>query len=195
VGEKSVKYENIRFGNFSMFLLFIFTSGCAGVDSRYPNSWPAIDVTLSQCPSIQGNYKTKGPATQLAPEESSFLKSRLGFNDGIALLTNVNVISIVQPDADSLVIEAKVEDTVVGRTNLSSVRGDWHCENGRLFLAERKIYFSNGTSRYHGNSKFSLARAGNGALIGEETRSMIGVVNLNPVLDSPHFWFMWPKVN
>jgi hypothetical protein len=218
VTEHSVKTKKICFGNFFLFSLSIFLSGCAGVDSRYPNSWPAIDVTASQCPSIEGSYKTKGPATQLAPEESSFLKSRLGFSDEIALLRNVNIISIAQPDDDSLIIEAKTADgvdrrkivqpesdsliiesktkgAVVGRKNLSSVRGDWHCENGRLFLAEMRIHVSNGTSTYQGNSKFSLGRASNGALIGEETRSMFGVVNLNPVIDSPHFWFMWPKVD
>jgi hypothetical protein len=195
VTKNSVESKKIFCGSFFLFSLSIFISGCAGVDSRYPKSWPAIDMTSSQCPRIEGSYKTKGPATQLAPEESSFLKGRLGFGNEIALLANVNIISITQPDDDSLMIEAKADTAVVGRKNLSSVRGDWRCENSRLLLAGKKVSFSNGTSSYFGNSQFSLGRASNGALIGEETRSIIGVISLSPVIDSPHFWFMWPKAD
>jgi len=177
----------------SLYVLIFFVSGCAGIDSKYPNSWPAVEVASSTCPAVEGSYKTKGPATEMAPEESSFLKSRLGFSKDIALLTNVNIISLKKPEGDTLEIEAKADGTVVGRRVLSSARGEWRCENDRLFMADRKVSFANGTSSYFGTSKFSLSRAKNGALIGEETRSMVGVISLNPVIDAPHFWFMWPK--
>jgi hypothetical protein len=177
------------------YALAFLVSGCAGIDSKYPNSWPTIDVTSSACSSVEGSYKTKGPATEMALEESSFLKSRLGFSNDIALLANVNIISLRRPDGDTLEIEAKADGTVVGRKTLSSVRGEWRCENGRLFMADRRISVSNGTSSYFGTSKFSLGHAKNGALIGEEIRSMTGVISLKPVIDAPHFWFMWPKAS
>ena len=171
----------------SILFLCILCSACVS-NEEYPDDWPPVVVSDTECPDISGIYMNTGlyaSTNEHSFERGEGLSDYIGGNYG-AVGTLFEYVVISQSDAEEIYatlhhihnLNDTTHKTYDTRTLFREL-GHFVCEDGRIWITETAwgagspLY---GVGRF--KTRIGLAKAKDGSLIGEIQSSGGGVVFL-----------------
>lgn len=118
-----------------------------------PAAWDAPSGrTVGSCPQIRGTFASEGLETGLqdlcrrGAGDAGRWNCSHRLDEQFRFPRPAATVSILQPDADTVILQGRDAAGVIVETPFSRSRGDFACDAGRLIFATRQSLFAGGDS-------------------------------------------------
>ena len=109
----------------------LITDVATGVDSVYPEDWPAISETTGECPDLSGRFENTGLATFLLEPEEELLTVQI-----LGMPTHPEYVSLESRE-DGLTIEFAIREDLQVSRFFSKAEDQVRCDDGSLVAESR----------------------------------------------------------
>jgi hypothetical protein len=173
-------------------IAFLVLCGCqamSGISGKYPQYYPDVLDSKSLTCDISGTYMTEGICSYITVCESLSLFERLsGMREKVA---DGRSITITQVSANEMEMSVKTTQGVVTK-HLSSVKNDFTCENGVIWIKQGGLFHAEGVGVANRKYVMGFAKAVDGSLIGEHRNSGWGLLMWAvPIAGTQTLWYKW----